>query len=225
LDIDLNFSDIFSAFLSVGPLIFPFWPVIIVAAFINRKKRFSPDMAIVLWLPFFIWRIDMFVNVEQPAPVLLQEPLNTISFFIVGFLIIGTGSFRSYRKARRIRRARSVEKLLELSPAEFEQAVGEMFKSSGYKVTHRGKSGDHGVDLVVRSKKAGKWIVQCKQRKGLVGEPILRDIYGAMHHEKADGAAVVTTGRFSRPAIAWAEDKPIDLYDGDRLTELLQKRK
>jgi HJR/Mrr/RecB family endonuclease len=224
LDIDLNFSDIFSAFLSVGPLFFPFWPLVIIAAFTNRKKRFSPELAISLWLPFFIWRMDMFVNGKQPTSFLLQEPLNTISFFIVGFLIIGTGIFRSYRKVRRIRRARSVEKLLELTPTEFEQAVGEMFKSSGYKVTHHGKSGDHGVDLVVRSKKAGKWVVQCKQRKGLVGEPILRDVYGAMHHEKAQGAVVVTTGRFSRPAIAWAEDKPIDLYDGDRLTELLQKR-
>jgi restriction system protein len=224
LDIGISVSDIFSAFLSVGPLFFPFWPVVIIAAFINRRKRFAIGNALALWLLFLIWRMGMFVNGEQPASFLLQEPWNTISFFALGFLMIGIGSITSYRKIRRIRGARSVEKLLELTPTEFEEAIGDLFKSRGYKVTHRGKSGDHGVDLIVKSKKIGKWVVQCKQRKGLVGEPILRDVYGAMHHEKAQGAAVVTTGRFSRPAIAWAEDKPIDLYDGERLAEILQKR-
>jgi len=225
LDIGISFNDIFSGFLSVGPLFFPFWPVVIIAGFISRKKRFAVGNAIALWLLFLIWRVGMFVNGEQPNSVFIQEPLNTISFFALGLLMIGIGSITSYRRIRRIRGARSVEKLLQLTPAEFEEAIGELFKSRGYKVTHRGKSGDHGVDLIVKNRKIGKWVVQCKQRKGLVGEPILRDVYGAMHHEKAQGAVVVTTGRFSRPAIAWAEDKPIDLYDGERLANILQKRK
>jgi restriction system protein len=225
LDIGISFNDIFSAFLNVGPLFFPFWPAILIAAFINRRKRFAIGNALFLWFLFLIWRIGMFVNGEQPASDFIQEPLNTISFFALGLLMIGIGSIASYRRARRIRGARSVEKLLQLAPAEFEQAIEDLFKSRGYKVSHRGKSGDHGVDLIVRNRKVGKWVVQCKQRKGLVGEPILRDVCGALHHEKAQGAVVVTTGRFSRPAIAWAEDKPIDLYDGERLADILQKRK
>ena len=95
----------------------------------------------------------------------------------------------------------------------------------GYKVAHIGKQGDHGVDLVVHHKNGEKWVVQCKQWKGQVGEPVVRDIYGAVHHEEAQGAAVVTTGGFSSKAIKWAEGKPIHLYDGETLGELLVRRK
>ena len=224
MDIGIGFEEIYSGLLGIAPLIFSFWPVVIILAFINTKKRFSLGNAIGLWILGFVFRVGMLINDIQPTPFLIPEPLSTVFFFFVGLLLFGFVGIRSYRKVRRIRGARSVEKLRELTPTEFEQAVGEIFKAAGYKVTHRGKSGDHGVDLIVKSKKAGKWIVQCKQRKGLVGEPVLRDIFGAMHHEKAQGAAVVTTGRFSRPAIAWAEDKPIELYDGERLGEILQKR-
>ena len=41
----------------------------------------------------------------------------------------------------------------------------------------------------------------------MVGEPILRDLYGAMHAGGFDKAMVITTGHFTREAIAWAEDK------------------
>jgi restriction system protein len=229
VDTGINYDNVFAAFAAVAQFLFPFWILFLPLALLRimyRKRKGSALAEVFLaWTILFLFRISMYVYDFQPMAFLIQEPLSTILFIVAGFFLIGFVGIRSYRKVKRIRGARSVKKLLELTPTEFEQAVGEMFKSHDYKVTHRGRRGDHGVDLVVRPSRGEKWVVQCKQWKGQVGEPVLRDIYGAMHHEKAQGAAVVTTGRFSRQAIAWAQDKPIELYDGERLGEILQKRK
>ena len=95
----------------------------------------------------------------------------------------------------------------------------------GYKVQRIGKIGDHGVDLQIRSDNREKWIAQCKRYKGKVGEPAVRDFYGAMQHEQADRGLMITTGKFTEEAIEWAHDKDIDLIDGDELVKIVQRTK
>jgi restriction endonuclease Mrr len=65
--------------------------------------------------------------------------------------------------------------------------------------------------------------VQTLQR--LSGEPVVRDLYGTMLHEEAQGAYLMTTGTFTKQAQAWAAEKPIILYDGQALIELIQGTK
>lgn len=79
------------------------------------------------------------------------------------------------------------------------------------------------MDVRVRAKNGEKWIVQCKRYRGSVGEPYVRDLYGTMLHEKAQRASIITSGKFSRQALAWAEGKPIDLYDGEKLLKILRR--
>lgn len=225
MDFDISFDDVLSwLFIGAAPIIFPFWLLVIFLAVINRKRR-ALNYAILAWILLFMLRAGMYGYGIQPEDILIKEPLNTTLFFVVGFLLIVFVGGKAYLQIRRIRGARTVKQLLALTPYEFEQVIERLYRSIGYKVTHVGKQGDHGVDLVIYNKKGEKWVVQCKQWKGPVGEPILRDVYGAMHHEGAQGAAVVTTGSFSSKAIEWAEGKPIYLYDGERLGELLMKRR
>ncbi len=107
-----------------------------------------------------------------------------------------------------------------MTPHDFERWVGARFRELGYKVRGTGKSGDHGVDLVA-NREGEKVIVQCKRyRHTSIGEPELRDLYGALQHEGADRAYLVTTGRFTAAAIAWARGKPIELWDGQNLGRL-----
>jgi hypothetical protein len=225
MDFGISFDDILSGiFTFVAPLIFPFWLFTIPLAFI-RGRRNVLCLGIVEWIILFVFRAGMFVYGITPPEYFVEEPLNTYLFFVVGFLLIVFVGGKAYLQIRRIRGARTVKQLLALTPDEFERVVERLYRSMGYKVTHVGKKGDHGVDLVIYDKKGEKWVVQCKQWKGSVGEPVLRDVYGAMHHEGAQGAAVVTTGSFSSKAIEWAEGKPIYLYDGEKLGELLMRRK
>lgn len=113
---------------------------------------------------------------------------------------------------------------MELSPREFEDAIVELYKLAGYDAKRTGSVGDHGVDIVVHTNSGEKWVVQCKRwREGTVGEPTIRDFYGAVEHEKADKGIIFTTGRFSKSARVWAEGKRLVLYDGEKLVELWQR--
>jgi restriction system protein len=82
---------------------------------------------------------------------------------------------------------------------------------------------DHGIDLVVTLPQLGLGLVQCKRYRGTVGEPIVRDLYGTLMHERANYGWLATTGGISRQARGWATGKPIDLWDGQKLVEYARK--
>jgi len=113
--------------------------------------------------------------------------------------------------------------LLELDPQQFEKHVALIFQHKGYRARHRGKSGDHGVDLEVYPSSGRLGIVQCKRYRSTVGEGVVRDLYGAMLHEGAAHAFLVTAGNISAAAHTWAEGKPITLVDGEQLLELARE--
>lgn len=108
-----------------------------------------------------------------------------------------------------------------LSPDEFEALVAKLFETNGHHVALVGGSSDHGVDIVVTNAQGEKWIVQCKRYSGSVGEPVVRDLYGTMLHEEAQGAYLMTTGSFTQKAGEWASGKPLHLYDGNALVRLV----
>ncbi len=114
----------------------------------------------------------------------------------------------------------SLEELFELSPKGFEHYVADLFRQKGYKVTVRGRSGDHGVDLELIGDGYKKAIVQCKRYRDTVGEKIIRDLYGTLLHERVSRAFLVTTADISSAARRWAEGKPITLVDGQTLVEI-----
>ena len=114
--------------------------------------------------------------------------------------------------------------IADLYPDDFERLVGAIFTVYEMKVRHTGDFGDHGIDLVVEDGDGSKCLVQCKRwnKKGQVGEPVLRDLYGAMAAEKATEGAVFTTGVFTQQARDWAEGKPLQLYDGATVLEMIR---
>jgi restriction system protein len=106
---------------------------------------------------------------------------------------------------------------------EFEMLVGEAFRVQGYSVAETGRGADGGVDVVLR-KDAEKYFVQCKHwRAQTVGVPIVRELYGAMAAHGAAGGFVVTSGRFTKPAIEFAEGRNLTLIDGPQLHAMIQR--
>ena len=55
---------------------------------------------------------------------------------------------------------------------------------------------------------------------GAVGTPVVRDLYGTMIHSGAVSGYLVTSGRISSDARAWASNKPIELIDGAEVERL-----
>ena len=115
-----------------------------------------------------------------------------------------------------------------MSWREFEMLVGEGFRLQGFQVVETGGGGpDGGVDIVLsRPGRNGgeKFLVQCKQwRAYKVGVDVIRELYGVMAARGATGGFVVTSGRFTKEAISFANGRNVTLVDGAKLHGLLQQ--
>lgn len=113
-----------------------------------------------------------------------------------------------------------------LSGIEFENICKNLIENMGFSVETTKASGDGGIDLIAYNHEpvlSGKYIIQCKRYSGSVGEPIIRDLYGVITSERANKGILITTGYFTKSAIAFAEDKPIELIDGEQLDALLKR--
>lgn len=212
-----------------------FWPLILV---LGIRKLFQKNLNIydrirlaiqnifILWVLMACTLIFILWQGQQPI-LLIPRQLNTLLFGLVGILTGGTTLIwmikRWHSRSIRLSNARTLEDLMALSPGEFEKLVATLFKAYGHQAQVLGGFSDHGVDILVLSKENEKWIIQCKRYNGSVGEPIVRDLFGTMGHEGASRAYLITTGSFTTQASAWAEGKPIVLYDGKSLVRLIQR--
>lgn len=137
------------------------------------------------------------------------------------WLMVASWAWNAFQDWRWMRlEVRSLAEMQALSPAGFEAYVGRVFGRHGYRVRNVPDQGDHGIDLEVVASNRRRGVVQCKRYRGSIGEPQIRDFYGAMLHAGADQGFLVTTSRFSRPARRWAEGKPLELIDGPRLVRM-----
>jgi restriction system protein len=119
-------------------------------------------------------------------------------------------------------RTHKIDFLLRLSPGEFEEVVGDMYRRLGYWVERTPMSNDFGRDLIL--KKDGKTgFVECKRydKDMSIGRRPLQQFYGAMVNMKADFGIFITTSYFAKTAVAFAGETEIQLIDGYRLADLM----
>lgn len=121
-------------------------------------------------------------------------------------------------------RLKKEEYLLSLSPNEFEDAVAAMFRKLGYSVKQTPFSADRGRDAVV-TKDGRKYVIECKRygTEKSVGRPALQKFFAAMKEEKAVGGFFVTTGRFAKTAVEYAEKNAIELIPGNHLVSMMHQ--
>lgn len=139
----------------------------------------------------------------------------------------GQQALATYKKAR---------DFSALTWQDFEHLLSAVFEKDGFKVVVNGTSGtnrnalggrrrgggDGGADLVMR--RAGTLhIVSAKHWKGRVGVKEVRDLFATVIHHKADRGWLVATGGFTAEAWDFVKGKPINLVNGKRLTEMLEK--
>lgn len=111
-----------------------------------------------------------------------------------------------------------------MSGVDFEKLILDLVLIMGFEARTTKTSGDGGIDIIAYNNKPlleGKYIFQCKRWNSSVGEPVLRDLYGVVMSERANKGILVTAGSFTSSAIAFAQDKPLELIDGDKLKYLL----
>jgi len=165
---------------------------------------------------FFIW----FSNKELFFK-LLGWGLVILGVLIV--IVIFTKKFKIHKQSKWRTDRELLSWLRELKPWDFERYIAELFTKLGYKTTVTGGAYDKGVD-VVAEKDSLKHYIQCKKYiTSTVGPGELRDFYGAIadHLAQAKGY-FITTNKFTLEAERFAEDKPIELIDGNKLIKYIR---
>ncbi|ODR00353.1 hypothetical protein BST27_17310 [Mycobacterium intermedium] len=116
--------------------------------------------------------------------------------------------------------------LMELTPAEFESLIQNLFTNMGLEAKQTRSSRDGGVDCVAYDTRpifGGKVVIQAKRYKHTVGVSAVRDLFGTLQNEGASKGILVTTSGYGKASFEFAQNKPIELIDGGNLLYLLEE--
>jgi restriction system protein len=171
-------------------------------------------------------------QVGQHMTQAIISGLATVGQFVVPIACLVAAAMSFLRRRHRVSlitdvaRAQSATALVKMPWREFEMLVGEAYRLQGYRVTETGGGGaDEGIDLAM-TKDGEIFLVQCKQWKAYkVGVSVVRELYGVMAAKGATGGFVVTSGRFTREAKAFAEGRNVQLVDGPALFSMIAQAK
>ncbi len=120
--------------------------------------------------------------------------------------------------------------LLKCTPAFFERVVVELLVNLGYggslsDAKAIGKSGDGGLDGIIKEDRLGLDIiyVQAKRWQNVVGRPEIQAFAGSLDGERAKKGVFITTSWFSSEARSYVKsiEKKIILIDGKELASLM----
>jgi restriction system protein len=142
-------------------------------------------------------------------------------------------SFNTLRKATA---EELLARLKKCSPGFFEKVVVHLLRKMGYggftgEATVTGKSGDAGIDGIIKEDKLGLDVV-CVQAKrwgeNSVGRPEVQGFVGSMDYIRAKKGVILTTSQFTKEAqefVRRIEGKKVVLIDGPTLADLMIEHK
>jgi restriction system protein len=119
------------------------------------------------------------------------------------------------------------EDRLSIDPLKFEQVVGSVFASIGYKARVTAATNDGGIDVILSDDAGTSVGVQVKRHKGKIKVEQIRSLLSAMVLNGHTHGVFVTTSTFQRGAYSCAERAKqhgalIELMDADRFLDLLK---
>lgn len=136
----------------------------------------------------------------------------------------------AYREIRAALAAEVLDRVREHSWQFFEDLVVDVLRAMGYggprgASERLGRSGDEGVDGVIREDALGLDLiyVQAKKWGNNVQRPDIQRFYGALHGQRATKGVFITTSDFSPQAREYAEGVTprVILVNGRQLAELM----
>lgn len=137
----------------------------------------------------------------------------------------------NYLKIRKNLALELLSKVKNCSPSFFENLVVDLLVKMGYGGSIKeagksiGKSGDEGIDGIIKEDKLGLDIIyiQAKRWDNVVGRPEIQKFVGALAGQGAKKGVFITTARFTNEAKEYQpkNETKIVLIDGEQLAELM----
>jgi len=182
----------------------PFWMSLVGAPFVYLLLTFIPRA----------------VSRTSVVGLILADFFATVApWFAAAILLAGlVGVVRRHWRRLLVSKAANLPSLRQMGWPDFELLVGQAYRNQGYLVTERGgRQADGGVDLEL-TRGSERVIVQCKHwLNRQVPVQRVRELLGVVTAEGADRGILVATSGFTKDAIAFAVDKPLELLDGQAL--------
>ncbi len=128
-----------------------------------------------------------------------------------------------------------LSKILDSSPAFFETLIVNLLVAMGYGGSsveagkHLGKTGDGGIDGVIKEDKLGLDMIYVQAKRynpeNSIGRPAIQGFAGSLIGFGANKGVFVTTSSFSKHAHEYVDSVPqrIILIDGEKLTSLMME--
>lgn len=125
-----------------------------------------------------------------------------------------------------------LDRVKQVTPAFFERLVLDLLIKMGYGISgdhageHLGRSGDDGVDGVIREDKLGLDVVYLQAKRWgdqPVRRPDVQAFAGSLEGQRARKGVFITTSHFTKEAQEFTQriEKRIVLIDGNRLSRLM----
>jgi len=137
----------------------------------------------------------------------------------------------SYQELRRQLSHDLLERVKQSSPSFFEGLVVDLLLKLGYGGSRYdagqaiGRSGDDGIDGVIKEDKLGLDLVhiQAKRWQNPVGRQEIQAFVGSLEGQKSRKGVFITTSKFTSDAQEYVKriEKKVVLIDGDQLTQLM----
>jgi hypothetical protein len=192
----------------------------------------------------------LLLGVISPQGGQILSSVGYLAVCILGMVVVGVIGFGAYRFATRSQRGETIvernvdwqalgvdvkvertppqtttnfiEQLRAIDWFQFEKLVALAYRKLGYSVTQRGGANpDGGIDLVIE-KDYQRSAVQCKQwRTRKIRENAVRELIGAMTHEKIQHGIFITLRGSTANAKQLAEQHRIEIINAAQLAQML----
>jgi restriction system protein len=186
----------------------------------RRRKAFPGTSAFLL--KWTVILVAVYVGVSLLFQSVRQNPLLALILLAAAVSVV---FLWLRRRIQRRLRVRTLGELLSLTPAQFEEAVGDLLSELGYRDVRRvGGAGDLAADIQCRDPEGMSVIVQCKRYAPgtRIGSPVIQTFIGMQSiHHRADRGIFVTTSEFTQPAVTLARHHGLTLIDGAELSRLI----
>lgn len=124
-----------------------------------------------------------------------------------------------------------LSRILNCSPAFFEQLVVELLVKMGYGGSRKdagervGQTGDGGIDGIIKEDRLGldTIYIQAKRWQGTVGRPEIQKFVGALQGQRSKNGIFMTSSAYSAEAVSYVGniDTKVVLIDGKKLADLM----
>ena len=184
----------------------------------------GPCVAVVTFALFY-WIVPYFaIKDGTPGSPIYAMLFHVLAYGVAGVVALAwiTAEIRKRSSRRLFDTAVDTGHVSDFTWQEFEHLIGEHYRRQGYMAEVVGSpSGDGGVDILLNGH-GQTLLVQCKHWKAYkVGVREVRELHSVVTSRRVSGGILITSGRFTAEAKAYAVETGIRFVDGTELQQLL----